>query len=38
MESTYWVLVNLLNMQNEHMDVYQSDMCKMLPLSFFYAY
>ena len=29
-ESTYWVLVNLFNMQNELMDVYQSDISKML--------
>ena len=24
-ESTYWALVNLLNLQNELMDVHQSD-------------
>ena len=29
-ESTYWTVVNLLNMQNELMDVYQSDISKML--------
>ena len=34
-ESTYWVVVNLLNMQNEQMDVHQSDISK---LSFFYAH
>ena len=29
-ESTYWALVNSLNLQNEPMDVYQSDISKML--------
>ena len=29
-ESTYWVLVNSLNLQNELMDVQQSDISKML--------
>ena len=32
-ESTYWALVNLLNLQNELMDVHQSDISKMLLFS-----
>ena len=31
--STYWALVNLLNLQNELMDVHQSDISKMLLFS-----
>ena len=29
-ESTYWALVNLLSLQNELMDIHQSDISKML--------
>ena len=32
-ESTYWTLVNSLNLQNELMDVHQSDISKMLQFS-----
>ena len=32
-ESTYWALVNSLNLQNELMDVHQSDISKMLLFS-----
>ena len=32
-ESTFWVLVNLLNLQSELMDVHQSDISKMLLFS-----
>ena len=32
-ESTYWALVNSLNLQNKLMDVHQSDISKMLPFS-----
>ena len=32
-ESTYWTLVNSLNLQNELMDVHQSDISKMLRFS-----
>ena len=32
-ESTYWALVNLLNLQNELMDVHQSGISKMLLFS-----
>ena len=34
-ESTYWGVVKLFNMQNKLMDVYQSDISKIL-LSFFH--
>ncbi len=33
-ESTYWALVNSLNLQNELMDVHQSDISKILPYLF----
>ena len=42
-ESTYWALVNSLNLQNELMDVHQSDISKILQfphfkLSLFYVH